>query len=215
MNFEDLMIERHSVREFKKDEIAAETLKEIVRIAGISPSWENSQPWNVYIATGEISDEIREEWIFRHEKEIKGSPDMPTGHRTDFSKRGQENMASFLNDVCEYCEDPDMELFKQTQAVLFNAPALVYLTLPKGYTKWSVYDLGGFGMSLMLAAKELGVDSIPAYEIVKYPDVIRQHMDIPDDEDLIMGIALGYEVSDKINEYRSPRLDVDEILTIR
>ena len=70
-------------------------------------------------------------------------------------------------------------------------------------------------MSLMLAAKELGVDSIPAYEIVKYPDVIRQHMDIPDDEDLIMGIALGYEASDKINEYRSPRLDVDEILTIR
>ena len=66
MNFEDLMIERHSVREFKKDEIAAETLKEIVRIAGISPSWENSQPWNVYIATGEISDEIREEWISRH-----------------------------------------------------------------------------------------------------------------------------------------------------
>ena len=56
MNFEDLMIERHSVREFKKDEIAAETLKEIVRIAVISPSWENSQPWNVYIATGEISD---------------------------------------------------------------------------------------------------------------------------------------------------------------
>lgn len=215
MNFEDLMIERHSVREFKKDEIAAETLKEIVRIAGISPSWENSQPWNVYIATGEISDEIREEWISRHEKEIKGSPDMPTGHRTDFSKRGQENMASFLNDVCEYCEDHDMELFKQTQAVLFNAPALVYLTLPKGYTKWAVYDLGGFGMSLMLAAKELGVDSIPAYEIVKYPDVIRQHMDIPDDEDLIMGIALGYEASDKINEYRSPRLDVDEILTIR
>ena len=70
-------------------------------------------------------------------------------------------------------------------------------------------------MSLMLAAKEWGVDSIPAYEIVKYPDVIRQRMDIPDDEDLIMGIALGYEASDKINEYRSPRLDVDEILTIR
>ncbi len=215
MNFEDLMIERHSVREFKKDEVTVETLKEIVRIAGISPSWENSQPWNVYIATGEVTDEIRAEWISRHEKEIKGSPDMPTGHRTDFSKRGQENMESFLNDVCEYCEDPDIELFKQTQAVLFNSPALAYLTLPKGSTKWSIYDLGGFGMSLMLAAKEMGVDSIPAYEIVKYPDVIRKYMDIPDDEDLIMGIALGYEASDKINEYRSQRLDIDEILTIR
>ena len=215
MNFEELMIERHSVRDFKKDEIATETLKKIVKIAGNSPSWENSQPWNVYIAVGDITDAIREEWVSRHEKEIKGSPDMPTGHRTDFSKRGQENMVIFLNDVCEYCEDRDMVLFKQTQAVLFNAPVLVYLTLPKGYAKWSVYDLGGFGMALILAAKEMGVDSIPAYEIVKYPDVIREYMDIPEDEDLIMGIALGYEVCEKINEYRSPRLDVDEILTIK
>lgn len=90
MNFEELMIERHSVRDFKKDEIATETLKKIVKIAGNSPSWENSQPWNVYIAVGDITDAIREEWVSRHEKEIKGSPDMPTGHRTDFSKEGRK-----------------------------------------------------------------------------------------------------------------------------
>lgn len=215
MNFEDLMIERHSARDFKKDQIPEETLKEIVRIASLTPSWENNQPWNVYIATGETADKIRNEWIAKHEDEIKGYPDMSTGHRTNYSQRSQDNMASFLADVGVFMDDSDLTEFVQSQAVLFNSPAIVYLTLEKGYVGWAVNDLGAFSMSLMLAAKELGVDSIPAYEIVKYPDVIREHMDIPDNEDIIMGIALGYEVEDKINEYRSTRLDLDEILTIK
>jgi nitroreductase len=88
------------------------------------------------------------------------------------------------------------------------------LTLPKNYTRWSVYDLGGFGMSILLAATNLGIDSIPAYELVKYPYIIRDHLPVPEDEDIIMGIALGYESDDKINEYESSRLDLDEILKI-
>ena len=63
MNFLEVMEKRHSSRDFKKDEISEDTLKEIVKIAGMSPSWENSQPWNVYIATGETLESIRETWI--------------------------------------------------------------------------------------------------------------------------------------------------------
>lgn len=73
---------------------------------------------------------------------------------------------------------------------------------------------GGFGMSLMLAATELGIDSIPAYELIKYPYILRDNLPIPEDEDIIMGIALGHESEEHINEYDSPRLDLDEILKI-
>lgn len=34
------------------------------------------------------------------------------------------------------------------------------------------------------------------------------------DEDIIMGIALGYESEEHINTFESPRLDLDEILKI-
>ena len=55
---------------------------------------------------------------------------------------------------------------------IFNAPTMVYLTLPKGHTEYAVLDLGGLEMSIMLAAKDHGVDSIPAYTIQsKTPDV--------------------------------------------
>ena len=39
MKFIEVMEKRHSSRDFKKDEVSEDTLREIVRIAGMSPSW--------------------------------------------------------------------------------------------------------------------------------------------------------------------------------
>lgn len=214
MEFLEVMKKRHSSRDFKKDEIPEETLKKIVEIAAMSPSWENSQPWNVYIATGETLETIREAWIAENDKKIKGSADMNPGHRTNFSERGQKNMADLMDSIEKFDDDKDLENFNHVQHILFNSPAIVYLALPKDYTGYSLYDLGGFGMSLMLAATELGVDSIPAYELIKYPYILRDNLPIPEDEDIIMGIAIGHESEEHINEYDSPRLDLDEILKI-
>ena len=139
---------------------------------------------------------------------------MPTGHRTNFSKQGQKNMEDFMKDIGDYSKDPKLEKFWRANIELFNAPVIVYLTLNKGHTNWSVYDLGGFGMSLMLAAKDYGVDSIPAYELIKYPDVIRKYVKVPDDEDIIVGIALGYEDESIINRtnYKIKEIDPREEL---
>ena len=60
MNFLEVMKKRHSSRDFKNEEISKDKLQKIVEIASMSPSWENSQPWNVYIATDETLDKIRE-----------------------------------------------------------------------------------------------------------------------------------------------------------
>jgi nitroreductase len=123
-------------------------------------------------------------------------------------------MADFIDAIGKFDDDEELENFNHVQHILFNSPAVVYLTLPKNYTNWSVYYLGGFGMALMLAATDLGVDSIPAYELVKYPYILRDNLPIPEDEDIIMGIALGDESGEHINEFESPRLDLDEILKI-
>ena len=93
---------------------------------------------------------------------------------------------------------------------LYNAPMVVYFTLNKGYIPFSVYDIGGFGNSLMLAAKDYGVDSLVAYSLIMYPDVLRKYMKVPDDEDIIMGIALGYEDDNLINKFRSKRIPLEE-----
>ena len=70
-------------------------------------------------------------------------------------------------------------------------------------------------MMILLCAADKGVDSIVAQAFVKYPEIIRKHMDIPDDEEIIIGIGLGYEEECRLNEFRSPRKTLTNILTIK
>ena len=174
MNFKELMEIRYSARDFTSKEISDNDLNEIIEIAKFSPSWANSQPWNVYIAAGDALSKIRSKWIEQNADEIEGNSDLPSGHREDFGKVG---------DVFGVVDDPSD--FAKTQPVLFNAPTVVYLTVPKTAPMWSVYDLGAFSMSLMLAAAEKDIDSIPAYELIKYPEILRQNLPISDDESII------------------------------
>ena len=210
-NFKGLMKQRHSARDFQSKEIPEDTLKEIVSIALMSPSWCNSQPWNIYVVTGKPLEEIRKEWIAKNEEKIKGYADLQPVHRTEFSERCQKNMEEEFKLIKEQTKDPEMTSFWRKNIECFNAPAVVYLALHKGHSKWSCYDLGGFGMALMLAAKDLGVDSVVAYELVKYPDVLRKYVKIPDDEDIAVGIALGYENDDIVNKFRAKKSKLEDV----
>ena len=62
---------RHSARALLSKPIPEETLKEIIKTALNCPSWCNSQPWKVYVVTGEPLENIRKEWISKIEQKIK------------------------------------------------------------------------------------------------------------------------------------------------
>ena len=66
-------------------------------------------------------------------------------------------------------------------------------------------------MSIVLSAKSYGVDSLIAYESIKYADVIRKYCKVPDDESIIIGIALCYEDEEIKSDFRSKKLSVDEV----
>ena len=210
-NFKELMKERHSARNFLPKEIPEEKLKEIIKVSLDSPSWCNSQPWNIYVVSGKPLEEIKKEWISKNDQKIKGYADLKPVHRTEFSERCQKSMEEELNLIKESTNDPELTSFWRKNIECFNAPVIVYLTLNKGHSKWSCYDLGGYGMALMLAAKDYGVDSIVAYELAKYPDVLRKYAKIPENEDICVGIALGYENDDAINKLRAKKNSIDEV----
>ena len=206
-NFRELMKERHSCRKFQSKKIPEEVLKDIISISLMSPSWCNSQPWTIYVATGNTIEEIRKEWISKNKEKVKGYADINPGHRTDFSERSQATMAKFFKIGDNLTNKNELE---ESNADFFNAQAMVYLTLNKGHQPYSVLDLGGIEMAIMLAAKDHGVDSIPAYTTIMYPDVLRKYMKISDKEDIVIGVALGYEEKSPLNDLRSEKLTIEE-----
>ena len=207
-NFRELMKERHSCRKFQSKKIPEEVLKDIISISLMSPSWCNSQPWTIYVATGNTLEEIRKEWISKNKEKVKGYADINPGHRTDFSERSQATMAKFFKIGDNLTNKNELE---ESNADFFNAQAMVYLTLNKGHQPYSVLDLGGIEMAIMLAAKDHGVDSIPAYTTIMYPDVLRKYLKISDKEDIVIGVALGYEEKCDANDYRANKFKIDEV----
>ena len=94
-------------------------------------------------------------------------------------------MNNIIKSFEEFFKDPTMKNFMEANYILFNAPSVVYITVPKKRILYNIFDTGAIKMSVISAAKEHGIDSIPAYEVIKYPDIIRKYVKVPDDEDII------------------------------
>lgn len=209
---ESSQLTRHSVRNFSDKPVDTELIKEIIAEAQHAPSWENAQPWKVYVAVGETARKLREanaEAISQGHKswaEVtppKAWADKPQQNITDW----QHSMAAYMGD--------DVQSFRSAGQKLYNAPAILYITIPKNSTNYSAYDTGAFGYGILLAAEAHSVNSLPAYSFARYPDIVRQYFDIPEDEAILLGIGLGYATDAKMNQLQTKREPLDAALQIK
>ena len=120
-------------------------------------------------------------------------------------------MNEILKQVGEVLKDQNAKELWEANSKLFDAPRVVYVTIPKKRTLYNLFDSGAVEISIMVVAKEHGIDSVPAYEAIKYPDILRKHMKISDDEDIVIGIALGFEDKDHIfTKIKAKKLTLNE-----
>lgn len=210
----NIITTRKSIRSFTDQPIDPETLIEIVKLAQRAPSYENSQPWKVYIAVGETARQLREKHYELNRNEKSSYAEITPPSATVWDAFPQKNINTFIDSLNELGHDR-MKEFWDFNYRLYNAPALVYLTVPENTTAYSMYDMGAFGYGLTLAAKEFKIDSIIAYEFIRFPNEIRSHFDISEQEKLLMGIGLGYASEDRVNEITADRAPLEHVLQIK
>lgn len=214
MKLTEAINSRHSVRQFTDQPVDRDLIKKVVKLAQRAPSWVNSQPWQVYCAMGKSLAQIKTAY---HEEDLAGNhgyPDLAVMSREDWSDGTQANMKQWRHGIVHHFATFDEAHQQMTEAsqTLYNSPVILYITIPKASPDWSVLDAGAFGQTLMLAATDLGLGSIPTYNSVRFPDILHQILDVPDDERFIEWISLGYEKKAKINSYRSERRPLGEVL---
>jgi len=215
METKQAILNRHSTRYFTDQKVDLNDIKEILTLAQAAPSWVNSQPQHIYLATGKTLETIRQGYIDKTAQGQHGNPELPVLSRKDWSKQGQNNMADWSTGVSDNLGSDWQKIMGSASTKLYNAPAILFLTLPRDYSLWSLYDLGAFGQTLMLTATDKRLGSMTAYQLIKYPDVLRKSLPISNDEVIISGIALGYrDNTAPVNKIKSNRQSLDDILTI-
>lgn len=219
MKVSEALQSRFTCRGFKQDPVDTGLITQILEKASRAPSWSNSQPWEVFVAAGESLNRLREAFMKASQANQPLSADQPV------PQQWPENIAKRMADLREERArvtgiGPDnpqaMQAMKENIFRFFGAPAVIYLCMDRTLTPWSMFDLGALSQSIMLAARELGIDSAPAVMLVIYPELVRSELEIPDNLSVIFGIALGYCDPDHPQSYfRSSRRPVEEFVTIK
>lgn len=219
MNVTEALSARYTCRAFKQETVSQETLASIFEAALHSPSWANTQPWELFVATGETLERIRSAYLEKYRKGVSRSLDIAApGVWPAALKQRIEEMAAKRFEVMGI--DPGDTAARQALGEqnfrLFGAPAVVYLCMDRTLSQWGLFDMGSLAQSIMLAAQQHGLDSAPAVMLVAFPDILRAELGVPADLAFVVGIALGHGDHEHIqNRYRSTRRTVEDVVRFR
>lgn len=216
MNVRDALDARFSCRGFTAAPLARTQVEALVAAACRAPSWANTQPWEVFVAAGAPLERIRAEYLRRGREgvaralEVPAPASWPEVHQA----RTAELMRVRAGVLGIDPSDPAARAqLMERNFSLFGAPAVAWLCLDRALGAWSLYDLGAFAQSLMLAAAAERIASIPAVMLAAYPDVVRAELGVPDSLAMAIGVAFGHaDREDPMNRPRSPRRGVGEVL---
>lgn len=192
----DAIYGRRSVRGYLDKEIPGETLNRILEIAQRAPSNCNVQPWQVYIAKGELKKEISGQMVERIKAGVEPNPDY--SYRGTFVgdyRRKQVDCAVALYDQMGIGRD-DKE--GRLRAVLrnfefFDAPYMAFIGMDREFGTTVALDVGMYAQNLMLTLVAFGLHSCPMGTMRQYPDLVRDAFGLSDEHRILFGIAFGYE----------------------
>jgi nitroreductase len=204
------------VRGFKSNPIPEASLRQVLELARCSPSYTNTQPWEVAVLTGAKCDQIGKALHALAEAGVAGRPDVisPTQWPADLERRaGEHNARRFKVLAIERDDSVARNGLRLMNYQFFGAPCVLFLWLDKSLSEWSTFDLGLFTQTLALAAHGLGLGTCLQASLTHYPDVVRDLLGVPDSKRLMLGMSIGYPDPDaKLNSYQSSRAGLEEFV---
>lgn len=206
---------RMSIRKFKPDPVPKDIIIELVDTAKWSPSYKNSQPWEIMVISGAKKDELSNMLIALLEKGSEICPDIPAPEKwpPEIAERISTHMKKRAEATGVDISNPEtMKKAKIANFRFYGAPHAIYLFQDASLSSWSIFDLGLFAQSLMLAANAHSLGTVPQAFATDYAKDIKKFLDIPESKRLVLGMSLGYpDLTDRANSYRSERIDTVDI----
>lgn len=209
--------DRMSIRKFKPEPVPREILREVVDTARWSPSYKNTQPWEVLVLSGNKKKALTQHLVKLLESGAPTSPDLadpqswPPAEAAKIAHLYKMRAEATGIDL----SDPQI-VFKAKKANFgfYGAPHAIYLFQEASLPSWSLFDLGLFAQSLMLAAHAKGLGTVPQAFATDYAREVKRFLDIPSDKRLVLGISIGYpDLDAPANKLRTDRVETEEFVT--
>jgi len=225
---------RRSTRDFLPTPVPQEIIDQILTDALTAPSWSNTRPFKVAVATGEVKDRISNEFLSRWSvlskimrkgitnklRLIISRYGLPTSNRSivkPYVKELRPRAQRVGKELYELFgvkrgdrEARDKQWGKNYS--FFGAPVEMFIYIHKSLHIYAASDAGLMMENLMLSAHGFGLGTCAQGAVNIWDDVVRKEFDIPKDYRLLCGMAIGYPSNSPVNSFKANRIGVDEIL---
>lgn len=202
---DDAITSRHSMRAFLQTPIPREDIERMLEVAARAPSGSNTQPWKVYVMTGEMKQRVTAEIMKVYEDKDKFEAlkedykYYPTQWDSPYIERRRKVGLDLYKLLGLGREDKaGMHAQHARNYSFFDAPVGMFFTIDRSMNTGSWLDFGCFLQSLMIAARGRGLDTCAQAAFNRFHNTIRTVTGIPESEIIMCGLALGYADMTKI-----------------
>ena len=205
---------RRSIRRFKPDSVPEPLLREILEAARWSPSWGNTQPWEISVVTGAALDRFQKANRQRLLDGVLSDPDTPMPEvwpeplKQRYGDLGKQVLAAL--EIPRGDKEARLR-YAGDMFALFNAPSLLLFCVDKAIPReYAMLDTGAIMQTVCLLAHARGLGSCILAASVRYPALIREIIPIPETKAVIIGVALGFPDNEApVNQFTRGRANLD------
>lgn len=231
--FSQFLASRRSTRDFLSKPVAPEIIEQILKDGLTAPSWSNTRPFKVAIASGDIRDRISTEFLSRWSvlskimrkgilnklRIVYSRYGLPTSNRLIVKpypaelKPRAERVGREMYETFGVARGDrtarDQQWAKNYS--FFGAPVELFIYVHKSLHIYAASDAGLMMQNLMLSAHAHGLGSCAQGAVAIWDDVVRKEFDVPKGYRLLCGISLGYPSESSMNDFKANRLEVEEL----
>ena len=212
-----LLRDRRSIRDFSDREVPADLIDAILDDARWAPSWSNTQPYKIAVASGELKDRVKAGMLACFDATPPALPDGDFDTRFEYPQElvPRRRATGFgLYATLGIARENSAARHRQLRRnfEFFGAPVVLFIFVRQELGAYSILDAGIFLQSLMLSAQARGLGTCAEGALATWAGPVREAFDVPDAYKLLCGLALGWPSRHPVNAYNPGRADVVEML---
>ena len=219
MNVTEAIEGRQSIRAFDPNrQVTADVVTSILTTAGRAPSGSNIQPWHVYVVTETAKDRITQACTARYLAGDEGQSEYhyyPQAWRQPYiGRRRQTGFGLYGLLGIDKADAAAVQGYRVTNYHFFGAPVGLFFTIDRDMELGSWLDYGMFLQSVMLSARDAGLETCAQAAFCPYYDSVMPLLGAPEEQMLVCGMSLGHPLGEAlVNGYRTERLDAEAFTT--
>jgi nitroreductase len=218
VSFAEVIGARATCRGFLADEVPRSLIEDVLRLAQRSPSWCNTQPWDVIVTLGSQTDDFRNALLEHLDTEEGGLPitdfPKPTSY-TGVRLERRRTCGWQLYESVGVRRGDRVGTARQSRRnfELFGAPHVAVITCPDELGVYGAVDCGVYMATFLYAAQSRGLGAAAQAAIANHSPFVRRYFGISDDRRVLCAVSFGYrDETHPANSFRTERADIADIV---